>query len=80
MVLKDLSSEHLRPTVDIVRSLPTHELDADGLRLVSDGRPLPLGDPAMATGQQVALVSGDRLLAIYKRRGPQLVAEKVLPS
>lgn len=78
--LKDLSTEHLRPTADIVRSLPTHELDADGVRLVSDGRPLPLGDPAMATGQQVALVAGDRLLAIYKRRGPQLVAEKVLPS
>lgn len=78
--LDEVSAEDLRPSVEIVRSLRRLDIDDDSRGLVSDGRPLPLPADDIAKGDLVALVSEGSLVAIYKKRGPQLVAEKVLPS
>ena len=78
--LEEVSAADLRPAVEIVRSLSLLDIDDEARRLVSDGRPLPLPDADMAKGDLVALVHDGALVAIYKKRGPQLVAEKVLPS
>ncbi|HJR44113.1 MAG TPA: tRNA pseudouridine(55) synthase TruB [Actinomycetota bacterium] len=81
--LDEAGPSHLRPAVDVVGTLPRLALAPDALRLVADGRPLsaesgdvPVGD--LAEDAPVALVSDDTLLAVYKRRGDLLVAEKVL--
>ncbi|MDP9066838.1 MAG: tRNA pseudouridine(55) synthase TruB [Actinomycetota bacterium] len=79
VTLEALSPDHLRPVLEVVRSLPRLEVDEDARRLVSDGRPL-VADAELPEAQPVALVCDDRLLAIYKRRGLQLIAEKVLPT
>jgi tRNA pseudouridine55 synthase len=78
--LEDVSEDDLRPSVEIVRSLPKIDIDHDARGLVHDGRPLPLPDEELDKGDLVALVSDGSLVAVYKKRGPQLVAEKVLPS
>jgi tRNA pseudouridine55 synthase len=78
--LDEVSEADLRPPLEILRSLPQVDLDPEARSLVSDGRPLPLPEAELAKGDLVALVSDGALVAIYKKRGPQLVAEKVLPS
>ncbi len=78
--LDTLSPDHLRPPLEILRGLPQMSLDPHSVRLVADGRPLPLTDDDLTEEQQVALVTGDRLLGVYRRRGSQLVADKVLPT
>ena len=78
--LDEVSPADLRPSVEIVRSLSLLDIDEEARSLVSDGRPLPLPDAELAKGDLVALVHAGALVAIYKKRGPQLVAEKVLPS
>lgn len=78
--LDDVTTEDLRPNLEIVRGLPQVAADEDAVRLVADGRPLPAADHAVAEDQQAAIVAGDRLLAIYTRRGDRLVAKKVLPA
>ena len=78
--LEEVSTADLRPAVEIVRSLSLLDIDAEARGLVADGRPLPLPNDELAKGDLVALVHDGALVAIYKRRGPQLVAEKVLPS
>ncbi len=76
--LDEVSPDDLRPTLEIVRDLPRIPADADALRLVADGRPLPADRAEVAEDEAAAVVAGDRLLAIYRRRGASLVAEKVL--
>lgn len=78
--LDELSEGDLRPSIEIVRSLPKIDIDEDARSLVSDGRPLPLPEKNLARGDLVALVSDGSLVAVYKKKGPQLVAEKVLPA
>lgn len=75
--LDAVSDRDLRPTLEIVRELPHVAADDDAVRLVADGRPLPL-DPSVPENHEAAVVAGDRLLAIYKRRGDALIAQKVL--
>lgn len=76
--LDDVAERDLRPTLEIVRALSHVQVDEDAARLVSDGRPLPARGDEPSEGQEAAVVAGDRLLAIYKRRGDSLVAQKVL--
>ncbi len=78
--LEDLAPRDLRPNLDLVRGLPRVAADDDAARLVADGRPLPAGSQAIAEDQPAAVVAGDRLLAIYTRRGDRLVAQKVLSA
>lgn len=78
--LAELSSSDLRPTAEIVRSLPNLQIDAQARALVADGRPLPAADDSIEQDALVAVVFQDELVAIYRRRGSQLIADKVLPS
>jgi len=78
--LDEVSVTDLRPPIEILRALPKVDIDPEARSLVSDGRPLPLPEAELDKGDLVALVSDGALVAIYKKRGPQLVAEKVLPS
>ena len=77
--LNQVSLQDVRPSAEIVRALVRLELDAEARSLVRDGRPLPATDE-IAEDDTVALMFEDDLVAIYKRRGPRLIAEKVLPS
>ncbi len=78
--LDEVSMDHLRPMVDIVRSLPRLDIDGEAQALVSDGRPLPAPDRPLAEDQLVALLAGGALVAVYRRKSSRLVAEKVLSS
>lgn len=79
IALEQVTTEDLRPTLEIVRTLPRLAADEEAARMVADGRPLPADAAGIAEDQQTAVVAGDRLLAIYKRSGDRLVAQKVLP-
>lgn len=79
--LEAVSLQDLRPAAEIVRSLPTLEIDAEARSLVRDGRPLPASASTdIGEGSLVALLAEGELTAIYKRRDSRLVAEKVIPS
>lgn len=78
--LDEVSPRHLRPTMEIVRTLPRVPADGAAVRLVADGRPLPVNGAEVGEDELAAVVADDRLLAIYRRRGESLVAEKVLPQ
>ena len=77
--LNEISLEDVRPPADLVGALDRLELDAQARSLVRDGRPLP-ATGEIAEDDSVALMFEGELVAIYKRRGPRLIAEKVLPS
>ncbi len=76
--LEDLTTEDLRPPIEIVRALPQVKLADEAAALVADGRPLP-DDDSYEQGQKVALVHEGELVAVYERKGSNLVAAKVLP-
>ena len=77
--LTAVSLDDLRPAADIVRTLPSLDLDAETRSLVRDGRPLPSPDD-VGEKDVVSLMFEGELVAIYKRQGSRLIAEKVLPS
>ena len=78
MPLAEVTPQALRPTLEIVRSLPELTLDLEAAALVGDGRPLPVADDIEEAGK-VALVLDGELVAVYERKGSKLVAHKVLP-
>jgi hypothetical protein len=57
--------------------LPRVEVSDEVATLVGNGRKLPLEDDVDG---EVAIVASGRLLAIYRRRGEQLVPERVVSS
>jgi tRNA pseudouridine55 synthase len=79
-VLDALGPDHLRPLDDLVRALPRLNIDGDATALVRDGRALANTADDVPEEQPLALFFQDRLLAIYKRRGDRLVADKVIAS
>lgn len=79
VALDSLARDHLRPPVEIVRSLPQRKLDDADAALVSDGRPILADADAYEKGEKVALVHDGDLVAIYESKGSTLVAHKVLP-
>lgn len=79
--LDELTHDHLRPVSDAVKGLFKLEVDPDAVKLVTNGRPLNLGSarlPGVEEGDHVAVVSGGDLVAVYKRKGVQLRADRVL--
>jgi tRNA pseudouridine55 synthase len=68
----------LRPLSDAVRDLPAVEVDDEGAGLVANGRPLPARADVSEDGL-VAVLSGGDLLGVYRRRGQNLVADRVVP-
>jgi tRNA pseudouridine55 synthase len=77
--LRDVAAGSVRPLREVVRDLPTVEVDDRRAELVANGRPLDVV-PGIPDGDLVAVVAGDRLLAVYKRRGDALVADRVVPQ
>lgn len=78
--LDDVGPEQLMPLLDAVRALPHTEVDEAAAAAVADGRPLPAENGTLDEGSSTALVHGDRLLAVYRRKGGTLVAERVVPQ
>lgn len=77
--LADVSEAGLRPAADAVRALPAIDLDDEGATDVSHGRRLPAAiAPDLPDGALVALCSEGRLVAVYRRDGDVLVADRVV--
>lgn len=77
--LDDVTVNALRPLTDAVRGMHQAFVDDEAARLVKDGRRLPLEGEFEVLDGPVALIYDDDVLAVYRRDGEELVAEKVLP-
>ena len=77
--LDDVAETNLRPLSDAVRTMHQAFIDDTAALLVKDGRKLPLEGEFEVLDGPVALIHDDDVLAIYRRAGDELVAEKVLP-
>jgi tRNA pseudouridine55 synthase len=78
VALDSIAPGDLRPLSAAVRDLPAVEVDDDGAALVANGRPLEVGSD-VTDGGLVAVLHGGDLLGVYRRRGPILVADRVVP-
>ena len=77
--LDSIGREHLRPLSDAVRDLTRLELDAATAQRVAHGQRLPVeGAESLEQDQAIALLEGDELIAVYKRRDDTLVPDRVL--
>jgi tRNA pseudouridine55 synthase len=73
-----VDSRHLLPLADAVRVLTHIEIDDDAARLVANGRRLELPSEDLVDGEHLALINGGDLVAVYARRGRELVPERVV--
>lgn len=81
--LGDVGPEKLRPLEDAVRDLPRIDLDETSARKVGHGRSLDWAPDAggeLEEGAFAALFGEGRLLAVYVRRGDELVPDRVLAA
>jgi len=76
--LETLDEDSLRPLSDAVKTLRRVDLDDEGEVLVRNGRPIPAPAP-FHDDEPVAVVRDGDLLAVYRRRGGRLVADRVIP-
>ena len=79
LALDDVGVDALRPLSDAVRTMHQAFIDDVAADLVKDGRRLPLDGDFEVLDGPVALIHEDDVLAVYRRAGDELVAEKVLP-
>lgn len=83
VALEDVDPGRLRPLKDAVRDLPRIDLDETSARKVGHGRSLdwvPEDGGELEEGAFAALFEADRLLAVYVRRGDELVPDRVLAA
>ena len=79
-ILDDIGAEHLLPLSEAVRVLPSLDLTDEHAKDVSFGRTLPAalaGD--LPDGAFVALRADQQLVAVYKKAGEELAADRVVP-
>jgi tRNA pseudouridine55 synthase len=76
--LDAVDSRHLLPLADAVRDLTRLEIDDDAARLVANGRRLELLSEVLVEGEHLALINGGDLVAVYARKGRELVPERVV--
>ena len=76
--LDSLNSDRLLPPASLVQHLPATRVDDEAAALVADGRPLPAPSD-LPDGELTAVLQGDDLLAVYRRSGERIKAERVLP-
>ncbi|CAN5588648.1 tRNA pseudouridine(55) synthase TruB [soil metagenome] len=69
---------HLLPLADAVRDLTRVEIEDDAARLVTNGRRLALPSVDLVEGDHLALVNHGDLVAVYARKGNELVPERVV--
>lgn len=77
--LQEIGRDALLPMTESVRCLPATEVDAEDAAAVAHGRPLGLISGDLEEGAPTAVVHRGGLLAVYRRRGGGLVAERVVP-
>jgi tRNA pseudouridine55 synthase len=77
VALKDAGADSLLPLAEAVRELPRLEIDADAARVVATGAPLEL-TAGVGDGDALAIVHTGELLAVYRRRGGRIEAERVV--
>ena len=73
-----VGAQHLLPLADAVRDLTRIEIDDEAARLVANGRRLGLPSEDIVDGQHLALINGGDLVAVYARKGKELVPERVV--
>ncbi len=73
-----VDSRHLLPLADAVRVLTHIEIDDDAARLVANGRRLELPSEDLVDGERLALINEGDLVAVYARKGRELVPERVV--
>lgn len=79
VALEEAGPEHLRPVADAARQLVRVEVDDDAARRVSHGQRLSAPEaPPLDEDQPIAVVRGDELIAVYKKRHDELVPDRVL--
>lgn len=78
--LDDIGDAHLLTPAHAVRDLTAVEIDGDATRLVSHGRRLPLSSEKVVADEHVALLHDGDLVAVYRRKGDELVPERVVPQ
>jgi tRNA pseudouridine55 synthase len=79
--LEEAGAEHLRPLADAVLGLPTIVADSATAAAAAHGRRVPLPDEvAVEDRQPVALMREGRLIAVYRREGRMLTADRVVPA
>jgi tRNA pseudouridine55 synthase len=79
--LADIGAAALKPLADVVRVLPAIDVSADDAAAVGYGRKLPATRaPDAAEGSTMALVCDGHLIAVYRRVGDELAADRVVPS
>ena len=76
--LDSIGEDRLLPLASVVAHMPRTEVDEDDAELVRDGRWLMAADD-LNEDDLTAVLLDDELLAIYRRRGRRLVAERVVP-
>lgn len=79
VALEDVDAGSLKPIEDAVRALPRHEVDAESAVAVSHGRALPFPGE-LSEDEHIAVMHEGHLLAVYRRRGAELVPQMVIPS
>jgi tRNA pseudouridine55 synthase len=75
-----LDPENLLPIAAAVQVLERLELDDEQVAFVRHGRPLLLGIPKAGENEPVALFHDGSLLAVYRRAGNSLIADRVMPQ
>lgn len=75
--IDELDESRLLPLLDAVGNMARLDVDEDLARLVSHGSKLDLPSD-LPEGEPVALVTNERLLAVYKRQGDRLVPDRVM--
>lgn len=78
--LDSVESEDLRPLADAVRDLTRIEIEGDAAMLVANGRRLELPSEDLVDGEHLALIHGGDLVAVYARKGRELVPERVVAA
>ena len=76
--LDSIAEDRLLPLASVVAHMPRTEVDEDDAALVRDGVWLTADDD-LKEDDLTAVLLGGELLAIYRRRGRRLVAERVVP-
>ncbi len=76
--LDAVDSRQLLPLADAVRDLTRLEIDDDAAGLVANGRRLELPSEDLVDGEHLALINGGDLVAVYARKGRELVPERVV--
>jgi tRNA pseudouridine55 synthase len=78
--LDSVGSGNLLPLVDAVRDLTRVEIEEDAAGLVANGRRLALPSEDLVEGQHLALIHSGDLVAVYARKGRELVPERVVAA